>query len=111
MMRMASLAKTACVSVDARCLETALPAIPSSTRSALIAKALLIPHIDALILRFLEIPLIGHRRLHTGRSWLVQRQRTDGSASDGASVTRHRLVSDFCMNSPSEGLRSEIHSP
>jgi hypothetical protein len=35
-------------------LETALPAIPSSTLSALIAKALLIPHIDALILRFLE---------------------------------------------------------
>jgi hypothetical protein len=31
-----------------------LPAIPSSTLSALIAKALLIPHIDALILRFLE---------------------------------------------------------
>ena len=54
MMRMASLAQTACVSVDARCLETALPAIPSSTLSALIAKALLIPHIDALILRFLE---------------------------------------------------------
>jgi hypothetical protein len=28
------LAQTACVSVDARCLETALPAIPSSTQRA-----------------------------------------------------------------------------